>query len=249
MVPPFRPPGAPAVGELALLVSGGGDLKRLGERLPLAHPGVRIMMSHVRPEAAEPPRFSAAGPVVGAPYAAMMLETLVAWGARRAVFLGWCGALTPELAIGDLLVPDGGLVDEGTSPGYGKPAGEVSRADPALTETVRAAVAARGGAPRRGPVWTTDAIYRETPSKIRAFRNRGAAAVEMELSALFTVGRFRSIPVAALLVVSDSLADLTWRPGFRDPRFRAGRQLAREVLAELCPKPLPPPTSSNGPAD
>lgn len=241
MVEPFRPKGAPDVGELALLVSGGGDLKRLGEILPLASPGERIMMSHIRPEAAESPRFCAAGPMVGAPYAAMLLETLAARGVRRAIFIGWCGALSPNLSIGDLLVPGAALVDEGTSVGYGRLREEPVAPDPALSETLRQAVARRGRPPRTGAVWTTDAIYRETPSKIRKFRDRGAAAVEMETSALFTVGRFREVAVAALLVVSDSLADFTWRPGFRDPRFGAGRRLAREVLAEQCPTTNPPP--------
>jgi purine nucleoside phosphorylase len=241
VVEPFRPGGASEVGELALLVSGGGDLKRLGETLPLVSPGERIMMSHIRPEAADSPRFCAAGPMVGAPYAAMLLETLVARGVRRAVFIGWCGALSPNLSIGDLLVPEAALVDEGTSVGYGRLRDEPVAPDPALSESLREAIARRGRPPRRGAVWTTDAIYRETPSKIRKFRDRGAVAVEMETSALFTVGRFRNISVAALLVVSDSLADFTWRPGFRDPRFQSGRRLAREVLSEQCPKPSPPP--------
>lgn len=205
-------------------------------------------MSRVRPEAAPRPRFCVAGPAVGAPYAALMLETLIAWGVRRVVYLGWCGALAPDLEIGSLALADRAFVDEGTSPGYGVPAGEIVPSAPDLTAELESIAFGRGVPVRRAGVWTTDAIYRETPSKIRAFLARGASAVEMELSALFTVGRFRGIPVSALLTVSDSLADLTWRPGFRDPRFRAGRRLACEVVAELCRKLPLPPKPSNEPA-
>jgi len=59
--------------------------------------------------------------------------------------------------------------------------------------------------------------------------------VEMELSALLTVARFRGVAAGAILVVSDELASLTWRPGFRDPLFTAARKAVCEVLSTLCP--------------
>ena len=50
----------------------------------------------------------------------------------------------------------------------------------------------------------------------------------METSALFTVGAFRGIETAAILIVSDDLSGLTWRHGFRDPRFaKARKEVAR----------------------
>lgn len=205
------------------------------------------MMSRIRPEAAPAPRYGIAGPMVGAPYAVMLLETLVARGARRAIFAGWCGALAPELRIGDIVIPDGAVVDEGTSPGYGVSPGEIVRPDPEAAASLREAVGGRGHPVHAVSVWTTDAIFRETPSRIRKYRALGAAAVEMEVSALFTAARFLEIPISAILTVSDSLVDSTWRPGFRDPRFRAGRRLTCEVIAELCRKQPLPPKPSNGP--
>jgi hypothetical protein len=56
----------------------------------------------------------------------------------------------------------------------------------------------------------------------------------METSALFTVGGCRGIEVAALLVVSDDLSSLTWRPGFKDPRFICGREVACNIIAKPC---------------
>ena len=86
----------------------------------------------------------------------------------------------------------------------------------------------------RGPVWTTDAPFRETPAKVSDYQRRGALAVEMECSALFTVAAFRAVSAAALLVVSDELSSLTWRPGFRDPRFTRGREAACDAIGRLC---------------
>jgi hypothetical protein len=52
----------------------------------------------------------------------------------------------------------------------------------------------------------------------------------MEMAALMTLSRYRSVRLAGLLVVSDELADLKWRPGFRDPRFKAMSRFAADFL-------------------
>ena len=49
----------------------------------------------------------------------------------------------------------------------------------------------------------------------------GALAVEMEMSALMGVAKFRSVALAALLVVSDILRPTGWKPGFSDRRLVA----------------------------
>ena len=85
-----------------------------------------------------------------------------------------------------------------------------------------------------GKVWTTDAIYRETRQKIEQFQKKGALAVEMELSALFSAGRYRGVDVAAVLVVSDEVSTFTWRPGFRDKRFIKSRKAVAEVISDIC---------------
>ena len=55
---------------------------------------------------------------MGAPYAVMILETLAAWGAKQVIFLGWCGAISATVSIGDILVPTLAWIDEGTSRAY-----------------------------------------------------------------------------------------------------------------------------------
>jgi uridine phosphorylase len=171
--------------------------------------------------------------MVGAPYAAMVAETLIAWGARTILFIGWCGAVSPLLGIGDLVVPTAAVIDEGTSPHYTVGATAACPSEP-LMRQVAEACAAAGVAPRAGTVWTTDAVFRETRDEVARHQQDGVLAVEMECSALFTVGCFRGIEVAALLVVSDDLSSLTWRPGFKDPAFIHGREVACNVIGRLC---------------
>ena len=85
-----------------------------------------------------------------------------------------------------------------------------------------------------GIVWTTDAIYRETQEKLEYYQAKDVLAVDMELSALFTVGRFRNIEIGSILVVSDELSTYKWRPGFREKRFIKTRKIVAEAIKNLC---------------
>lgn len=183
-----------------------------------------------------------AGPLLGAPQAVMAVEKIIALGARRIWVLGWCGSLQPDLVIGDLVLPTGALIEEGTSRHY--PIGDRQPAtDRDLNGILESVLLGRGKTPRKGALWTTDAPYRETPSKVRAYRERGILAVEMEMSALMTVAIFRGVKLAGLLIVSDELSRLKWRHGFSDPRLKRASRLAGEAVLEAVASfrvPRPP---------
>ena len=166
-----------------------------------------------------------AGPAPGAPYAVMVLEKLIALGAQAVVALGWCGSLQSEVKIGDLIIPESAYSEEGTSGHYPLIAPEPQPAAK-LCRVMRNLLTSAGVTFHAGKVWTTDALYRETEAKVLAYGSRGMLAVEMEMSALFTVARFRGVPLAGLLVVSDELFSLTWRHGLRETRFQRSREQA-----------------------
>jgi purine-nucleoside phosphorylase len=88
----------------------------------------------------------------------------------------------------------------------------------------------------KGPVWSTDAPYRETGDRVLSLQKKGVLGVDMELSALLTVGHFRQVEMGALLVVSDELGTLRWRPGFSSSRFKRSRRIAAEVVCSACLK-------------
>ena len=175
---------------------------------------------------------SLSGPFLGAPHAVMAAEKVMALGAERLWIVGWCGSLRPDLAIGDIVVPADALSEEGTSPHY--PIAGPPRTDEELNARLEGALRERKCAFKKGTVWTTDAPYRETPGKVSAYAGRGVLAVEMEMSALMTVALFRGIRSAGLLVVSDELHELKWRPGFGDPRLKEGGRLAGDVIVDAA---------------
>lgn len=177
--------------------------------------------------------FSLLGPAVGAPVAAILIELMAACGVRRVLALGWCGSLQPDLKAGELVLPLGAIREEGTSYHYLPPAAAVA-ADPALVQTIAEACRARGYYPRKGTIWTTDALYREARAKVAAFQRDGVLAVDMEASAILAVAGCLGLPAAILLVVSDELGSLSWRPAFSSPEFRQARRVAQESLLECC---------------
>jgi len=177
---------------------------------------------------------SLCGPFIGAPYGAMILETLIAWGVTRVVFMGWCGAISKDVHIGDMIVPNGAMVNEGTSLHYLRKTMDIVPPSNLIMQKTRQALKSAQLMYREGLVWTTDAAFRETREVVRSFQERGVLAVEMELSALLSVGTFHDVDVSALLVVSDELSSLTWKPGFKSERFKSGRKDAAGIVKKLC---------------
>jgi uridine phosphorylase len=130
---------------------------------------------------------------MGGPSTAIVLSELIDLGAQRVVRVGTCGALVPELRLGDLVVATEALATDGTSRALG--AGERVEPDPALLAALRAAAPAAAA----GPVATGDLFYDAPPAP------EGALAVEMEAATVFQVARRRGVAAACVLGVSDEL--------------------------------------------
>jgi len=230
IVQPIVTPNTPRIGPLGVLGATRTDLPALIAALQLENRHSRsLYMSqlHIRDDGV-----FLSGPFMGAPYAVMILETLAAWGAKQVIFLGWCGAISATVSIGDILVPTLAWIDEGTSQAYSP--NPIASPSDVMTCGIKSALRSSALPFHEGAIWTTDAIFRETPDKVTHFQNKGALAVEMELSALFTVSAFLGVAFSAILVVSDDLSSLTWKPGFKDKRFMDTRHKLAAVIAEIC---------------
>ena len=175
------------------------------------------------------PVMTLAGPFLGAPQAVMGCERIIALGAERIWVFGWCGSIHPELRIGDLIIPTSGISEEGTSQHYPIDK-KVPTTDDGLNGMLEKGLQERALTFRKGAVWTTDAPFRETPGKVKGFQKQDVLAVEMELSALMTLSIFRKVKLSGLLIVSDELFELKWRPGFSKPEFTEGLRQARAFL-------------------
>lgn len=150
---------------------------------------------------------------IGAPVTALQMELLIAWGVEQFVIAGAAGALQPDLNIGDIVIPDRAIRDEGTSHHYLPPAHEIE-ATPAILDGIMTECDVENAT--RGPTWTTDAIFRETVDEIREYRERGVQTVDMEAATVFAIADYRDVSAGAVFTISDILANDSWMPHFHD---------------------------------
>jgi phosphorylase superfamily protein len=158
---------------------------------------------------------------IGAPGAAASLEELAAAGTPAFVSIGTAGSLQRDLAVGDLVLCQAAIRDEGVSHHY-LPPGKLATASASLTGALAAALEAAGAPCRAGTSWTIDTPYRETVAEARHYQAEGVLCVEMEAAALFAVAEVRGLRVASAFTISDSLADLVWHPRFDSPTVERG---------------------------
>ena len=136
---------------------------------------------------------------IGGPSAALVLSQLGGLGVRRAILIGTCRAISPELALGDVFVVSEAIGADGVS-------GELSdeaalRPDPKLGATL-AGTAEAAGLPSVS-VASTDLIGKLDGRPAEDWERRGAEALEMTAAALFAAGPRCGVAVAALMAVAD----------------------------------------------
>ena len=168
----------------------------------------------------------------GAPAAVLLLEELIAFGVRYFVSIGTAGTLQKDVRVGDLVVCDRAIRDEGTSHHYL----EHSKYACASTEMTGKIVRCLEKLRQKhtvGTSWTIDAPFRETVAEARQYQREGVAAVDMEASALFAVAQYRDVEMGAAFVISDSLADLEWRPAFHHKKTARGLEVLYRVALDV----------------
>jgi uridine phosphorylase len=144
------------------------------------------------------------GCAVGAPFAVLIAEELVASGCRLLLSLTSAGQIVPAGQPPYFVIVDRALRDEGTSYHYAE-ASEYGEADPHLVARASDALASDGLRAIVGPTWTTDAPFRETAEAIEAAKGRGILAVEMEAAALYTFAKARQARVLCLAHVTNTM--------------------------------------------
>ena len=151
--------------------------------------------------------------ICGGPVTAILLEELAVLGVKTAIGFGAAGSLVSPDHIGGLLIAKAALCRDGASREYT----DAELAYPDL-ELLRLAVElseAEGTHPILGTVHTTDALYRETPAKLRRWRNWGAEFVNLETGPFYAVASFLGMRVVYLGLVTDYVAeDREWQHGY-----------------------------------
>jgi uridine phosphorylase len=131
---------------------------------------------------------------MGGPSAALVLADLAELGVRRAVRVGTCTALDPELPLGRLLA----IAEAHAWGGGGAGAGVFP--DPELSARLRAEL---GGEARTATVASLDTLHGGgSPNPVSA-----GDAADMQTAALFGRGRDLGVALAAVLIVTETAAE------------------------------------------
>ena len=163
----------------------------------------------------------------GAPQAACTIETLHVLGVKEVILVGLCGGFDPDLSVGDILLPGKILSEEGTSLHYREAPGFAEVSTPVPFDEAASFFRNKGYGVWQKDTVTTDAVYRQTFRKEKAWRDMGCVAVDMEASALVNVCNLYRIRNMVVLMVSDrhplSEDDPEWKWGCTDFGELCGR--------------------------
>lgn len=164
---------------------------------------------------------------LGGPAAANLMEELGFVGIKAFIACGSCGCIDPHFDLETLIIPKSAIRDEGVSYHY-LPAEREVDTSTRINNALERVLIKEKVKYIKGKTWTTDAIYRETPSRVARRLKEGATCVEMECASLSAVAEFNCYQFSCLLYCSDKIGSTEW-----DWRVYDKYQL-REKLVKIC---------------
>lgn len=147
---------------------------------------------------------------MGCPSAAIAAEELINIGAKALIRIGSSAALDPSIRIGDLMISKAAMKNEGTSRFYvpdSFPAVPDMELTWQLIQTAREMCKHTGEAVYVGINSSDDAFYGETPEFLDQLRKYKIMNIEMESSALYTIGHLRGVRTACICGTSGNLTN------------------------------------------
>ena len=148
---------------------------------------------------------------IGCPSAAIAIEELANIGAKTLIRLGTSGAMQEHTRVGDLVIANGAVRQEGTSLQY-MPIEFPAVASSDMVSALENSAKENGAKYHIGVVQSKDSFYGqhdpesmpvsyELNQKWEAWVKGGVLCSEMEVSTLFVVGSYRKLITGALLLV------------------------------------------------
>lgn len=143
-------------------------------------------------------------PTTGAAGSVCDMELLIASGIEKFVVFGTCGRLDKNIAKNTIILPTAAYREEGTSYHYLPDSDEIE-VDKSLLQKAKSVFDKTILTVIEGKIWTTDAVYRETYGKVKLMQERGCLGVDMELSALLALAKYRDVKFFQFLIGDDAV--------------------------------------------
>jgi purine-nucleoside phosphorylase len=132
-------------------------------------------------------------------------ELFTEYDVQAIVRVGSCGALSPELALRDLVIASGACTDSSMNRIRFGGLDYAPVADYRLLRAADDAATARGLNARVGLILSSDSFYNPRPELTATMVEHGVLAVEMEASALYTIAAGFGRRALAVCTVSDHI--------------------------------------------
>lgn len=173
---------------------------------------------------------------MGSPAVAIGVEELRTVGVHTIIRVGTTGAIGPGPRLGDSIIALGAVRSEGTSSSY-VDLSYPAVADLDVVEALRRAAREAQAPHHVGIIESSDAYYagdwlgEAALPHAEAMRRAGVLAIEMEASALFTVGRLRGVRTGCILALREEwTSDGKRRQA--GARFEAGLERTIRIAVE-----------------
>jgi len=197
------------VGEFVLLPGDPGRCEPIARHLA----GARLVAQHreytTYTGTLDGTRVSVCSTGIGSASTAIAIEELAAVGARTLIRVGTTGSIQPEIHFGDLVIAEGAVRDEGTTPAY-VPLPYPARAERHVLIALLVHAERSGHRWHAGIVRSHDALYADLHApaaprhhaiteELAVWKRAGVLCNDMESSTLFTLGALRNLRTGTIL--------------------------------------------------
>ncbi len=224
------------VGQIAPLILLPGDplrAKAIAESLleaPVLFNETRGMLGYTGMVDGQP--VSVMGTGMGIPSISIYVTELIReFGVRTLVRVGTCGALQPEMHIGDLVLAMAASTDSRVNQRRFSGQDFAPVASFSLLSRAFATACEQGWPVQVGGVLTSDTFYATDPDWWKDWAEHGVLAAEMETSALYTLAARHGVRALSILTVSDHV--ITGEHSSPDERERGFLRMAKLALSLL----------------
>lgn len=170
------------------------------------------------------------GCAVGGPFAVLLAEQLFDSGCELLLSITSAGQILPVRNPPYFVLIDSALRDEGASYHYLAPS-RYATGNPVLMDSVHESLLRQSMFTERGPVWTTDAPFRETEEALAFAKAEGILAVEMEAASLYAFAEAKQKPVICFAHITNQMgkAEYDFEKGDAD-----GSLASLEIIAAVA---------------
>jgi len=140
----------------------------------------------------------------GSPSVIAIMEELQQLGVEKFIFIGFAGRITENLKEGTVNIINKAFSLVGTSYHYYNEQ-EINITNKLIDKYIKLFNL------KTNTILSTDAPYRELPSQLLYFSDKGVALIDMEIASILAFSKSKKIDCVCFSIAADSLTDNTWQ--------------------------------------